>query len=57
MQITIPASVEKIGGRVFSGSGNLAAVYGKGISKKPAGWPKSWNQVGYKRRAKAYWNQ
>jgi hypothetical protein len=55
-QITIPASVEKIGGKVFIASKNLAAAYGKGISKKPAGWSKDWNLIDCGRRVKAYWN-
>lgn len=56
-QITIPASVEKIGGRVFTASDTLAAVYAKGISKKPAGWSKDWNLIDHGHRVKAYWNQ
>lgn len=56
-QITIPASVEKIGGRAFVGSCNLVAAYGKGISKKPAGWSKDWNLTDSGQRIKAYWNQ
>ncbi len=56
-QITIPASVEKIGGRVFTASYNLAAAYAKDISKKPAGWSKDWNLIDHGHRVKAYWNQ
>lgn len=60
-QITIPASVEKLGGKVFVGSYNLAAMYGKGIRKKPAGWTSGWNVIDYTAngsiRIKAYWNQ
>lgn len=56
-QITIPASVEKIGGRVFLASENLAAVYARGISKKPAGWSKDWNLIDHGHRVKAYWNK
>jgi len=56
-QLTIPASVEKIGGRVFIESGNLAVVYGKGIAKKPVGWSKDWNLIDNGRRIKAHWNQ
>jgi len=49
--------VEKIGGKVFEESKNLASVYGKGISKKTVGWSKDWNWLKRGLRAKAYWNQ